>query len=232
MKRHVVIAIPAYAATITLATMRSVTHDLMQLMRRGDDVSVEDECGNTDITDARARMVAKFLDGPGTDLVFVDHDVCWEANALLKLIDYPVDFVSGVYPIRNDPLAFNLRYVDDKPELWGDPKTGLIEVAGVSAGFMSCSRKMLEKMVKAHPELSYVRKDQPYHGLFDHYRYEEGTRKRKLGEDYSFCQRWRDLGGKVWIDANIKMGHIGLKTFAGSLGHFLKDRKNDDVLTN
>ena len=227
MKRHVVIAIPAYASTISLATMRSVTHDLMQLMRRGDNVSVEDECGNTDITDARARMVAKFLAGPGTDLVFVDHDVCWEANALLKLIDYPVDHVSGVYPQRADPIAFNLRYVEDRPEIWGDPKTGLIEVAGVSAGFMRCSRKMLERMVKDYSGLSYVREGKDFHGLFDPYRLDDG--KRKLSEDYSFCQRWRDIGGQVWADPNIKMGHIGLKTFAGSLGHFLKDRTHDNV---
>lgn len=227
MKRHVVIAIPAYAGTIHLGTMRPVVHDLMQLMRRGDTVSVEDECGNTDISDARARMVAKFLAGPGTDLVFVDADVCWEANGLLKLVDYPVEFVAGIYPQRIDPLTYALRYIEDRPEIWGDKKTGLIEVAGVSAGFMRCSRTMLEKMTAAYPELEHAREDRAYWGLFDPYRTHEG--KVKLGEDYSFCQRWRDIGGNVWADPSIKMGHIGLKTFAGSLGHWLKERSGDNV---
>lgn len=222
--RHIVIAIPAYSATVSLATMRSIVHDLMQLMRRGDSVSVEDECGNTDITDARAAMVGKFLAGPGTDLVMVDHDVCWEANALLKLIDYPVEFVSGIYPKRIDPLQFALRYIEDRPEIWGDQKTGLIEVAGVSAGFMRCSRSMLEKMAEAYPGLAYVRDDKTFWGFFDPYRLDDG--KRKLSEDYSFCQRWRDIGGKVWADPNIKMGHIGLKTFGGSLGEWLKGREH------
>lgn len=220
MKRHVVIAIPAYVGTIHLGTMRSVVHDLMALMQRGDTVQVEDECGNTDITDARALMVGKFLSGPGTDLVFVDSDVCWEPGALLKLVDYPVDFVSGVYPKRCDPLTFALRYLEDKPELWADPKTGLIEVAGVSAGFMRCSRKMLEQMARDYAGLFYQRDDKKFWGLFDPYRLDDG--KRKLSEDYSFCQRWKDIGGQVWIDPEIKMGHIGNKTFMGSLGHYLK----------
>lgn len=230
MKRHIVIAIPAYAGTIHLGTMRSVVHDLMQLMRRGDNVSVEDECGNTDITDARAKIVSKFLAGPGTDLVFVDHDVCWEASALVKLVDYPVEFVSGIYPQRSDPIKYNLRYIEDRPEIMGDAKTGLIEVGGVSAGFMRCSRKMLEKMTKAYPGLAYTRDNMQFWGLFDPYRLDDG--KRKLSEDYSFCQRWRDIGGQVWVDPNIKMGHIGYKTFAGNLGHWLKERTSDDVQPN
>lgn len=227
MARHIVIAIPAYAATVSLATMRSIVHDLMQLMRRGDVVSVEDECGNTDITDARAAIVGKFLAGPGTELVMVDHDVCWEANGLLKLVDYPVDFVSGLYPQRSDPIKFNLRYLEDRPEIWGDPKTGLIEVGGVSAGFMRCSRKMLEKMAEAYPGLSYDRSDKKFWGFFDPYRLDDG--KRKLSEDYSFCQRWRDIGGKVWVDPSIKMGHIGLKTFAGNFGEFLRNENVQDA---
>ena len=30
--------------------------------------------------------------------------------------------------------------------------------------------------------------------------------------------------GKVWIDPEIKMGHIGYKTFEGHLGNWLRDR--------
>lgn len=48
----------------------------------------------------------------------------------------------------------------------------------------------------------------------------------KYGEDYSFCRRWRDIGGRVWIDPEIRMGHCGYKTFVGSVGEWLKERSN------
>jgi len=219
MTRHVVIAIPAYSGTIHLGTMRSIIRDMTALMQRGDFVTIEDECGNTDIADARASIVARFLKGAGTDLVFVDHDVLWEDGALVKLVDYPVDFVSGSYPRRADPIEYSVRYLD-KPELWSDPETGLIEVAGVSGGFMRCSRSMLERMVRDYAGLTYTRQEQKICGLFDAYRLDS----KKFSEDYSFCQRWRDIGGKVWLDPNFKMGHVGSKVFTGCIGEWLKGR--------
>ena len=51
----------------------------------------------------------------------------------------------------------------------------------------------------------------------------------KLGEDYSFCQRWLDLGGRVWVDPEIVMGHTGGKMFVGSLGNWL--REHNDLKT-
>lgn len=217
MARHVVIAIPAYSGTVHLGTMRSVVRDMTALMARGDLVTIEDECGNTDISDARAAIVARFLKGDGTDLVFVDHDVMWGEGALVRLVDYPVDFVAGIYPRRAEPIEYSVRYLDNK-ELFA--VNGLIEVAGVAAGFMRCSRSMLERMVWSYAGLSYVRQEQSICGLFDPYRLDD----RKLSEDYSFCQRWRDIGGKVWIDPEIKMGHVGSKVFTGCLGEWLRNR--------
>lgn len=226
MKRHVVIAIPAHAGTIHLGTMRSIIHDLIALMKRGDTVQVEDECGSAEIADARARLVGEFLSSKGTDLVFVDSDVCWEPGALVKLVDTPVDLIAGVYPRRSDPIKFSLRFLNDGDELkssTGNP--GLIEVAGVSAGFMRCSRRMLERMSESYSDLLYYREGRTYCGFFDPYRTDDG--KRRLSEDYSFCQRWKDIGGSVWIDPAIKMGHVGYKTFMGSLGHFMKEAERN-----
>lgn len=220
--RHVVIAIPAYAGTIHLATMRSLMADMTALMKRGDLVSIIDDCGNTDIADARASMASRFLSSDGTDLVFIDNDVSWEAGALLRLLDYPVDFVAGVYPKRAEPFGFPVQYIEDRPELRADPETGLLEVAGVPAGFMRCTRKMLETMSRDYGGLAYDRHGKTIIGLFDTMRIDGG--KRKLSEDFSFCRRWREIGGKVWIDPEIKMGHVGSKTFTGSIGDWLRGR--------
>ena len=218
----VMVAIPAYTGTIHIGTFRSLFTDVMALQARGDDWTVHDECGNALIADARALIVAQFLASDCDTLVFIDSDVSWEAGALLKLVDYPVDMVAGIYPQRKDPINYCVKW-KGAGELWADPATGLLEVDGVPAGFMKLSRKQLEAMVEQYPDTEfYVENapDQKAWALFCDYR----IGKHKMGEDYAFCRRWTDMGGKVWIDPEIKMGHIGNKTFVGHLGDWLRSR--------
>jgi hypothetical protein len=222
--KHVWIAIPAYTGTIHLATMRSIIADMLKLAERGDRVTIFDESGNAMIGDCRGLIVSKFLDEDGTHLVFVDSDVTWEAGALLKLVDYDVDFVAGLYPQRRDPINYCCQWIQERKEL--ELEDGLIEVAGVPAGFMCLSRPMLEKMVAHYADTQFHCDQAPNktaYDLFGPYR----IGRIKFGEDYSFCKRWRDLGGKVWIDPEIRMGHVGYKTFVGSVGEWLKERTND-----
>jgi len=217
------IAIPAYTGQIHLGTMRAIITDMLMLAERGDKVTIFDECGNAMIADGRGLIVSKFLDGDGTHLVFVDSDVSWEAGALVKLVDYPVDFVAGIYPQRKDPINYCVQWLSDRAQLIADPEHGLLEVAGVPAGFMCLSRTMLESMVEAYPDTEFYCEPAPdhkAHALFDPYR----IGKIKFGEDYSFCRRWRDIGGKVWINPDLKLGHCGYKTFVGSLGDWLRER--------
>lgn len=221
--RHVWIAIPAYTGQVHLGTMRSIITDMLRLADRGDRVTIFDESGNAMIGDCRGLIVAQFLASDATDLVFIDSDVTWEAGALVKLVDYPVDFVAGIYPQRKDPEAYTLQYLPDRAQLVGDPETGLLEVMGVPAGFMRCSRPMLERMVQHYSDTAFyceVAPNQTVHDLFGAWR----VGRLKFGEDFSFCRRWREIGGKVWIDPDIRMGHVGFKTFMGSLGDWLRAR--------
>jgi hypothetical protein len=44
-----------------------------------------------------------------------------------------------------------------------------------------------------------------------------GRSDRYLSEDYMFCQRWRALGGQVWLCPWMKTKHIGTFPFAGDM---------------
>lgn len=232
-KKHIVIALPAYTGTVHIGTMKSIISDFMVMARRGDSITMLEQVGNAGIADCRAILVQQFLDiKSATHLVMIDTDVVWTAGGIPRLVDHGVDFVCGMYPRRKDPLAFHFRSaMEDGKDLKIDPKNGLLEVWGVPAGFICLSRSMLEKMVNAYADLEFKveHKDCPgekAYALFDSYRVPGTT--EKLGEDYSFCQRWRDLGGKVWIDPRIAMGHVGLKTFAGELGEWFDANEATD----
>lgn len=218
---NVMIAIPAYTGVVHMGTMRSLIHDLMELTKRGDKFTLVDDIGNALIADSRGIIATRFWESDCDCLVFIDSDVVWQAGALLRIVDAKEDVVGGVYPNRRDPIAYPLHYLDKK-ELWANPETGLLEVKSIATGFMKISRNCVERMIAEYPERHFytAERDKQFYPLFDHV-FEDGY---KWGEDFSFCIRWRKIGGSVWIDPEIAMGHVGYKIFEGHIGNWLKSR--------
>jgi hypothetical protein len=229
--RHVFIAAPFYTGQVHVGTMRAIWGEELLFTGRGDKFTFEDELGNGDIEIVRASLLARFLGSDATDLIFIDHDVQWESGALVKLVDHPVDFVGAVYPQRLDPINFTVRWLDYKPELWADPETGLLEVDGFPGGCMRLTRACAEKMVENYCNLAFYCAKSPnetaWH-LFQKMRLPENPRYI-ISEDYSFCRRWRDIGGQVWIDPEVTMGHTGAKTFVGNIGEWLRNRPAEQL---
>jgi len=215
------IAIPAYTGVVHMGTMRSLINDTIELVKRGDRFTLVDDIGNALIADSRGVIATRFWESDCDELIFIDSDVTWESGALLKLVDAPVDLVAGIYPGRRDPINYQLHYLDKK-ELWADPATMLLEVKSVPTGFMKISRNCIERMIAEYPERHFytAERDKQFYPLFDHV-CEDGY---KWGEDFSFCIRWRKIGGQVWVDPEIEMGHVGYKIFQGNLGNYLRNR--------
>lgn len=218
MTKSVMLAIPAYTGTMSLLTNRSLMVDALELARSGVSLSINDEVGNTLIEDARAQMFSDFLESSATDLVFIDSDVAWVRGALPRLLSHPVDLVGGIYPQRREPLTFSVR-TKEKDVYTVDPATGLVDVEGLHGGFMRITRVCAEKMASAYPDCLIELKGKVIPDLFSRFKV-PGTH-RKLGEDYAFCQRWMDIGGKVYLDAGFDMAHIGLKAYVGRFGRFV-----------
>lgn len=220
-RRHVFIAVPCYTGQLHRGTSKAILSDCLMLAQRGDMFELPDIPSGADIYDTRARIVAMFMASKATHLMMVDADVMWPGGLIPRLMNHDVDVVAAVYPRREDPLSFErcIRYATEDRVLRRDARTGLCEVAGVQGGALRMRRSVLELMLKKYENDPiaglYERGEETFCALWDPYRI-PGTRT-KLGEDYSFCQRWRDVGGKVWIDPDVMMGHVGLKVFKGCL---------------
>ena len=224
MGRSVFIGIPSYSWTVYLPTMRAIMADCMALAQRGDTFTIFDEAVATEISQGRNQIIDAFLHSECTDLVFVDADVNWQAGALLRLVDHPVDFVAGVYRRRAEPEDYPVCWLKDREDLIADPETGLIEVEAVPGGFEALTRRCVEDMSAHYAETLTQRTnralDNQWTALFDPM-WIDGIR---LPEDFTFSHRWRDMGGCVWIDPEIKMGHCGPTAFNGSIGAWLRNR--------
>lgn len=220
------IAIPAYSGTIHIPTMRSLVTDMLGLAKAGIAITLSDEIGSTYLNDARSEILHTFVESQCTDLIFIDHDVCWPGGGMLRLLNHEVDIVGGIYPQRVEPIRFNVRTREENVYPV-DEKTGLVDVLGLHTGFLRISKRAAVKMTQHYKDtdITYERQGVKIVGLFDPYR-PEGT-LRKLGDDYAFCQRWIDIGGKCWLDWQIPMGHIGLKCYAGEFGRFVEAANKD-----
>lgn len=185
---------------------------------------IAEDIGNSDIAACRAAIMATFYRSDCDTLVYIDDDVFWNQGDLLKLIEYPVDVVGGVYPKKSDEIAFPIR-MDVRDEYRTDSETGLMEVAGLPGGFLKISRNCVEKMIEAYPKKTQRsnHESSEFWPLFDPVEIPND----RLSEDFSFCERWRRIGGKVWADFEMEMGHIGYKSFKGSMGNYLRSLENN-----
>jgi hypothetical protein len=219
--QSVAIALLSYRASPDVLTMFALRQAEQELVAAGIACDVIPYSGNSILPQARNEIVAAFLESKHTDLVMVDDDVAWHAGAMLRLVRHPVDLVGGIYPGRCDPEAYKVRWDTARPHLVADPENGLLELAAVPTGFLRFTRACLTKMVAAHPHLEYVADSgRTEVALFDF----ELRERRYWGEDFTFCRRWREIGGRVWCDPEITFAHVGRKVFFGHFGNWLRNR--------
>jgi hypothetical protein len=223
--KKVMIGMPCYSAKVHFQTMRSLLLDAVNIIGRGDKFSIAEDLGNSDIAGSRAAIFGAFVRSDADVLVFVDDDIFWTPGSLIKLIDQPVDVVGGIYPKKREPLEWPFK-IGIKDEYRADPTTGLMEVMGLPGGFMKISRNCAQKMTEAYPRqtLRSTSEHSQFWPVFDPYEMPDGNR---LSEDFSFCQRWLDIGGQVWADFELEMGHIGYKSFVGTVGKHLREAENN-----
>ena len=143
-------------------------------------------------------------------------------NIFSKLIAHDKEFVGGLYALKqteNDPICSS-QPLDPKVSRQNITfDSGLMEMKWLSSGCWCIKRSAVEKMVKAYPELTYVGDDnvsgKVIHGLYipQIFEIEEKVTGKKfkkyLSEDWSWCERWRSLGGQIFADTSIVLRHIG-----------------------
>jgi len=90
---------------------------------------------------------------------------------------------------------------------------------------MVIKRSVFKTLEEKFPELwcknDHQNRDfDDYHAAFDCMI--DPTNRRYLSEDYAFCRRWQQAGGKIYADVNTTLGHVGNLPFSGCLNDRLK----------
>ncbi|WP_174301100.1 hypothetical protein [Caulobacter sp. S45] len=235
---HLVIGTPCYGGLVSQRYMQSVCALLLDGSRSGVTVTVEMIGYDSLVTRARNSLVAKFLDTPSaTHLLFVDADIGFTAEAVVRMLAFDQEVVAGMYPLKvvhYDAAVFERMQAGESLESAQTRYVGTLEgpderqtidgfSTGVFAGcgFMLISRGAFDKLIAAYPDTRYVASHNRMapslspnqFALFDCL-IDPETREY-LSEDYAFCQRWRAIGGRIWLDTRSRLGHIGPREFVG-----------------
>jgi hypothetical protein len=165
------------------------------------------------ISRARNTLTAKFLDMPdATHLFFVDADIGWEPWHLLVLLNRDVDVIGGLYPMKTMPIKWVVNGFDGAEE----GPDGLQEVSKAGTGFLLMKKHVFEKL-KTHPAVKQYKNDIGLDPKFDQHLktyFDTAVRQnRYYSEDWTFCENWRDLGGRIWMDKRVLLRHSGSYVF-------------------
>ncbi len=202
--------------------LTSLVNTIRILCGAGVDFEFMAHNGDVFVDRFRNTVCAKFLEGDFTDLLFIDADVEWDLMAVSRLLTAPYEVVGGTYPMKHQDANFPISiYTDEKGIPQVDSKTGMIRAAWLPAGFLRIKRLCLEKMAEAYKDLTYqdfnadpVTPHRVYIKFFE-------TQLGVGGEDLTFCKRWRDIGGEIWLEPNITFSHYGVQAFTGNYHEFL-----------
>jgi hypothetical protein len=109
------------------------------------------------ITRARNTLVAVFLKSNCTDLMFIDADVLFEPERVLRMLEMDKPVVGAACPLKHLPLSYavNFRFDGDPQEKKLIIDKGAIEVVDVGSSFLLIQRNVFEKLIEAYPQLHY-----------------------------------------------------------------------------
>lgn len=208
----------------------SLASTLLFLQEQGIRVTFQFVVGSSVIHKARNELVAHFLMSDFTDLLFIDDDMEFSPNAVLRLLGSDKALIGGVGRMRcqkpnADPSVWCWRPLRGPDGELVQDDMGAIEARGMGAAFMLINRRVFADMVEAHPEWKREGAADWDAGLRAHY-FEFFTQSERdefgeLSEDYGFCHRWRQMGNSVWVDPTIRLGHVGAFNYAGMLEDLL-----------
>lgn len=206
----------AYAPYIRcLATTLGVLNELgikHEYLMRASDFHIERAINNT-LTEIMER-------GDVTDVLLIDSDESWYAQDVVRLLLHPEDIVAASYRMKNkwDEYTGVVRYTDGAPD--GKMVNGLplLRADRVAAGFLRIKVSALRRFHDAYPDLRSTESDGVKTQFF--------TRIIRDGEmhcqDMAFSRLWLDIGGELWIDPNVNIGHWGFECHEGDLNAHIK----------
>lgn len=142
---------------------------------------------------ARIQLAETALQSGADYVLWIDSDMTFPADALERLLEHDKDMVTGLYFQRrgkHDPVIYSDLNGDSRSAYSDYPQDSLFKVAACGFGLVLMKSEVIAKVAQGNDGMTF----QPFPGI---------------GEDLSFCYRWNAVGGEIFCDSTLKLGHLG-----------------------
>ena len=208
------------------------------------------------VTQGRNLSVGGFMESKHTHLLFIDSDIDYEAKSIQAMVDKDKDVISVPYPMKTfnwDKMFANFKEgkIKNPIELAMNGNTypmrlpnednfqlenGCIEVSHSPTGCMLIKRSVIEKMIEKYPEMRISQPtiingkpvEKPFlYNFFD--TMFNPVDHTYMGEDFAFCKRWKDIGGKCHAIIDQLITHVGEHQYSGRFADELIKLPENDI---
>lgn len=249
--KHIFIATPCYGGQIGEPYFRSMMRFAILCNKYGIQYTVSTLANESLITRGRNTLVSFFMENKdATHLFFIDADIEFNPEDLLRMVAYDKPIVCGAYPKKainwesivhaartdqeetaqtieghssNYVVNFDfLKDADGNRQPQVHVVDNLVKLKDAGTGFMCIQKDVIRQMFEKHQDLKYVN-DINVDAKFEKYMYSlfdciiDPESRRYLSEDYTFCRRWQEMGGDVYLDPRTALNHVGHYTFRGNI---------------
>ena len=191
------------------------------------------------VTHGRNLLTAGFMDSGFDYMLFVDADVEFSPEAVMRMLVPEKDIICTPYRNKEDPWIdrYSVKFKDkDHIEIL---EWDIIEIEEGPAGLMLISRKVYERLMDKYPELKINFNEATrakmnkeigaVEDAIDRYMYnfwDTSFKKHQWkGEDLAFCDLARAAGFKLYANLDSWTTHHGSYGWKGRFGDHLVKKK-------
>ena len=151
----------------------------------------------------REHLVNQALQAGVDYAMFVDTDIAFPTDGIIRLIQAEKPIIGGPYNLKNDksesvikmPGQNGKRFSSGHFDFPDEP----FEVAAIGTGFMLIDLQAISELERPLFPCDFGDGDS-----------DGGT---MLGEDIAFCLKAREAGITIWCHPKVQVGHIGDKVY-------------------
>lgn len=222
---RIMLGLPMYNHTANTEFMFSLLRLTVHCLQHGLQLLLYPVVFDSLISRARNSIVAHFYASDCTHLLFIDGDIEFQVEDVIRLIQADKDVVGVGYAQKWLQLDPTIVSQPNPIELISKasvhllapttPPQTIMEAEYVTTGFLLIKRHVIEKMMAAYPNRRYINDVDGYAAheatpyFYNLFCTEVAPSGRYESEDYGFSRLWREIGGKIHVITDITLTHHG-----------------------